>query len=95
MDFSDLVTAQIKGPLDLLCAELMDSGELDQYLFFNGVAEMMGDGTDEGAVMMACIELGRCAFLGFFFPPNIELQVTQILDRAIELSSIMSTDSMH
>ena len=55
---------------------------------------MMGDGGDEGAVMMACIELGRCAFLGFRFTPDVELQVTAILDRAIELSSIMSADSM-
>ena len=55
---------------------------------------MMGDGGDEGAVMMACIELGRCAFLGFRFTPDVELQVTTILDRAIELSSIMSADSM-
>lgn len=94
MDFSELVVSQIKAPLDALCEGLMAAGELDQYLFFNGVAEMMGDGSDEGAVMMACIELGRCAFLGFRFTPDVELQVTTILDRAIELSSIMSADSM-
>ena len=94
MDFSELVVAQIKAPLDALCASLMAAGELDQYLFFSGVAEMMGDGTDEGAVMMGCIELGRCAFLGFYFTPDVELQVTTILDRAIELSSIMSADTL-
>ena len=94
MDFSEFMVAQIKAPLDALCEGLMASGELDQYLFFNGVAQMMGDGTDECAVMMACIELGRCAFLGFRFTPDVELQVTTILDRAIELSSIMSADSM-
>ena len=64
MDFSELVVAQIKAPLDALCASLMAAGELDQYLFFNGVAEMMGDGTDEGAVMMGCIE----PFLAFTSP---------------------------
>ena len=94
MDFSDLVITQIKGPLDALCADLMHAGELDQYLFFNGVSEMIGDASDEGAVMMGCIELGRCAFLGFRFSASAEVQVTQILDRAIELSSIMSADSM-
>ena len=94
VDFSKVVVEQIKAPLDALCAGLMAAGELDQYLFFNGVAEMMGDGTDEGSVMMGCIELGRCAFLGFQFTPDVELQVSIILDRAIELSSIMSADSM-
>ena len=52
MDFSDVVIDQIKSPLDVLCADLMKAGELDQYLFFNGVSEMIGDATDEGAVMM-------------------------------------------
>lgn len=94
MDFSDAVVAQIKNPLDALCADLMKAGELDQYLFFNGVSEMIGDASDEGAVMMGCIELGRCAFLGFTFTPDVELQVTRILDHAIDLSSIMSADSM-
>ena len=84
MDFSDLVITQIKGPLDALCVDLMQAGELDQYLFFNGVSDMMG-----------CIELGRCAFLGFRFSPSVEMQVTQILDRAIELSSMMSADNPH
>ena len=94
MDFHNLVTTQIKTPLDLLCANLMEAGELDQYLFFNGISEMIGDGSDEGAVMMACIELGRCAFLGFRFTPETQEQVTQILDQAIDLSSLMSADSM-
>ena len=44
--------------------------------------------------MMACIELGRCAFLGFRFTPETQEQVTQILDQAIDLSSLMSADSM-
>ena len=95
MDFSDLVITQIKGPLDALCADLMQAGELDQHLFFNGVSDMIGDASDEGAVMMGCIELGRCAFLGFRFSPSVEMQVTQILDRAIELSSMMSADNPH
>ena len=95
MDFSDLVITQIKGPLDALCVDLMQAGELDQYLFFNGVSDMIGDASDEGAVMMGCIELGRCAFLGFRFRPSVETQVTQILDRAIELSSMMSADNPH
>jgi len=56
---------------------------------------MIGDASDEGAVMMGCIELGRCAFLGFRFTPSVEMQVTQILDRAIELSSMMSADNPH
>ena len=47
MDFHALVTTQIKTPLDLLCANLMEAGELDQYLFFNGISEMIGDGSDE------------------------------------------------
>jgi len=46
-------------------------------------------------VMMGCIELGRCAFLGFRFTVSAEVQVTQILDRAIELSSMMSADNPH
>jgi hypothetical protein len=95
LEFSDLVITQIKGPLDALCADLMQAGELDQYLFFNGVSEMIGDASDEGAVMMGCIELGRCAFSGFRFTTSAEMQVTQILDRAIELSSMMSADSPH
>jgi hypothetical protein len=95
MDFSDVVIAQIKNPLEVLCADLMKAGELDQYLFFNGVSEMIGDASDEGAVMMGCIELGRCAFLGFRFTPDIEVQVTRILDHAIDLSSIMSADYEH
>ena len=94
MDFSDVVIDQIKNPLDALCADLMKAGELDQYLFFNGVSEMIGDASDEGAVMMGCIELGRCAFLGFTFTPDVEVQVTRILDHAIDLSSIMSADSL-
>ena len=44
--------------------------------------------------MMACIELGRCAFLGFRITPETQEQVTQILDQAIDLSSLMSADSM-
>ena len=95
MDFSELVMMQIKGPLDALCTDLMQAGELDQYLFFNGVSEMIGDASDEGAVMMGCIELGRCAFLGFRFTGSVEMQVTQILNRAIELSSMMSANSPH
>ena len=95
MDFSDLVITQIKGPLDALCADLMQAGELDQYLFFNGVSEMIGDASDEVTVMRGRIELGRCAFLGFRFTASAEMQVTQILDRAIELSSMMSADSPH
>ena len=95
MDFSELVMMQIKGPLDALCTDLMQAGELDQYLFFNGVSEMIGDASDEDAVMMGCIELGRCAFFGFRFTGSVEMQVTQILDRAIELSSMMSANSPH
>ena len=95
MDFSDVVIDQIKNPLDALCADLMKAGELDQYLFFNGVSEMIGDASDEGAVMMGCIELGRCVpSLALLFTPDVELQVTRILDHAIDLSSIMSADSM-
>ena len=94
MEFSDVVIEHIKNPLDALCADLMKAGELDQYLFFNGVSEMIGDASDEGAVMMGCIELGRCAFLGFTFTPDVELHVTRILDQAIDLSSIMSADSI-
>ena len=62
--------------------------------FFNEVSKMIGDATDEGAVMMGCIELGRCAFLGFQVTPDVEFQVTKILDHAIDLSSIMSADSL-
>lgn len=49
--------------------------EFDQYLLFDGVVEIMGDGTDEGSVMMVCIELGRCTLVGFPFTPVAELQI--------------------
>ena len=88
MDFSDVVIAQIKNPLDVLCADLMKAGELDQYLFFNGVSEMIGDASDEGGY--DGLYRARSLCLGFTFTPDVELQVTRILDHAIDLSSIMS-----
>ena len=69
MDFHDLVTTRSRLRW-IYFVPTMEAGELDQYLFFNGISEMIGDGSDEGAVMMACIELGRCAFWAFALPPR-------------------------
>ena len=93
MDFSDVVEAEFKKPLEKLCDHLMHAGEMDQFVYFSGVLEMLSDPSDEFSVIAASIELSRCAFLGFQYTPDIQIMVNEILDQAITLSSTMSSDS--
>ena len=71
----------------------MHAGEMDQFVYFSGVLEMLSDPNDEFSVIAASIELSRCAFLGFQYTPEIQTMVNEILDQAIRLSSTMSSDS--
>ena len=95
MDFADVVQTQFKEPLEKLCEALMENGEMEQYLFFSGILDMLGDPGNEVSVIAASIELSRCAFLGFQYSPAIQNQVNQVLDQAISISTTMSSDSQH
>ena len=94
MDFADVVITEFKTPLAELCKQLMAAGEIDQFIYFSGVLDMLNDPSDEFSVIAASIELSRCAFLGFQYTSDVQEQVNQILDQAITLSATMSSDSL-
>ncbi len=94
MEFAEVVKKQIKEPLEALCDTLICEGEVEQFVFFSGVVEMLRDPADEASVIAASIELSRCAFLGFIFSPAIQTQVNQVLDQAIEISTTMSSGTL-
>ena len=94
MEFAEVVKKQIKEPLEALCDALIYEGEVEQFVFFSGVVEMLRDPADEASVIAASIELSRCAFLGFIFSPTIQTQVNKVLDQAIEISTTMSSGAL-
>ena len=55
---------------------------------------MPSEPDDELGIIVASIELSKCAFLGSQYTPAIQAQVNQILDQAITLSATMSSDSL-
>ena len=94
VEFTEAVNTQIKEPLEELCAALMDEGEMEQFVFFSGVLEMLRDPAEQTSVIAASIELSRCAFLGFHYSPSIQTKVNLVLDQAIALSTTMSSDAL-
>ena len=68
---------------------------MDQYVYFSGVLQMLANPDDEWSVIAASIELSKCAFLGFSYPPARQAEINQILDNAIMISTVMSEDQQH
>ena len=94
MEFAEAVKNQIKEPLEELCEALLNEGQMEQFVFFSGVVEMLSDPADEASVIAASIELSRCAFLGFTYSPTVQTRVNKVLDQAIAISTTMTPNTL-
>ena len=94
-DFSEIVEVELFQPVRSLCELFAEEKAHDEYLFFSGILNMLSDPRDEEMILAAVIELSKCAFLGFHYSPDAMLQIDALLERAINLSHVMSASDIN
>lgn len=94
-DFASVVRAELTDPILDLCRLFADEKAHDQFTFFSGILNLLHDPDDEEMVLTACIELSKCAFLGYEYSLDAQLKIDAILERAINLSHTMSASNLN
>jgi hypothetical protein len=94
MEFNQIIEDELKLPLISLCGILASEEEFEQFAFFAAIIPLLEDENREDQVLLAVLELSRCAFLGFHYSPTTALLIDQLLERAITLSHTMSAESL-
>lgn len=94
-DFSEIVETDLSGRIKALCELFAKEEAMEEYTFFSGILTLLSDPNDEPMILTAVIELSRCAFLGFSYSMEAQLQIDELLDKAINLSETMSATGIN
>ena len=94
-DFAEIVEQDLSARVLRLCELFVEEGAEAECTFFSGILTMLSDPEDEAMILAAVIELSRCAFLGFNYSAQAQLQIDALLERAINLAETMSASGLH
>jgi len=94
-DFSEIVETDLSGRIKSLCELFAKEEAMEEYTFFSGILTLLSDPNDEPMILTAVIELSRCAFLGFSYSMEAQIQIDELLDKAINLSETMSATGIN
>lgn len=94
-DFSEIVETDLSARVLKLCELFAEENAQEEFTFFSGILTLLSDPNDEPMILAAVIELSRCAFLGFSYSLQAQVQIDELLEKAINLSETMSATGQH